>query len=195
MRWEDSTHPTREIHGWSFDGLPPLHRGCEFHWSGNQGHPRSMTWDTRQIRLNGASRRDLVIGSMRSAKQACDQGGGPVGVSHRSTTHDAGTWFVLCVASHHLQRTSQQLRALSHSLCRVLFTFRSLYFCAIGSVGNTEAWQAISCPEGFHAVLSNSTTPRSGAMANCFHPTLRTPRGGLKAGTGLSPSVDRHHSR
>jgi hypothetical protein len=62
-------------------------------------------------------------------------------------------------------RTASRLQALFHSLCRVLCTFRSLYFCAIGSGGHIEAEQVSNCRDGVHAVLSNSTTPGSDAVS------------------------------
>jgi hypothetical protein len=78
--------------------------------------------------------------------------------------------------------TSPRLQALFHSLCRVLCTVRSLYFCTIGFSGNIEAWQVSNC-QRVHAVLSNRATPGSSAHSVVFscHPS--------SSGTGLSPCV------
>jgi len=80
------------------------------------------------------------------------------------------------VTSYHI-RKSPQLQALFHSLCRVLCTIRSLYFCTIGSASHIQAGQASSCR--FHAALSSNTTQRSGAGVGCGNPprTSRPVRG------------------
>lgn len=78
--------------------------------------------------------------------------------------------------------TASRLQALFHSLCRVLCTVRSHYFCTIGSSGDIEAEQVSNCQK-VHAVLSNSTTPGSGAH------TGGSPASPSSSGTGLSPCV------
>ena len=91
------------------------------------------------------------------------------------------------VTSYHI-RKSPQLQALFHSLCRVLCTIRSLYFCTIGSASHIQAGQASSCR--FHAALSSNTTQRSGADVGCGSPISDQ-----QTDTGLSPCNASHTSK
>lgn len=105
----------------------------------------------------------------------------------RPGSHDSRRRAV--VTSYHIQR-SPQFQALFHSLCRVLCTIRSLYFCTIGSASHIQAGQASSCQ--IHAALSSNTTQGSGAGRSVREPqsSSRPVRGSHPVTPHTLPSRD-----